>query len=227
MREQTLPSDADLARLVKESPTTLGSASLGIPIRGALWGGVELHESEGIHREGDNPWGTERAVAAIERAVREVRRCHPDTPKLSIGDLSRRKGGWLRPHASHQMGLDADIGYYYSTGPAWYQTATTKNLDVARTWTLVRAFIEGGDVDAIFMDHGVQQILKSYAEKVGEEQPALDEVFEGNRAKQSILRHAWGHATHFHVRFRDPSAEELGKKLAQLFPQPGTLPYPP
>ena len=185
---------------------------------GALYGGVELAESEGIAHAGGYAWGTANSVRAIERAVRQVRACFPDTPRLFVGDLSREHGGWLGPHASHQAGLDADIGYFYVGPPLWYQRATAKNLDVPRTRALLKALVEGGNVEMIFVDRSVQTLLKRAANEP-ESDELLDEAwFEGPLKRDTIIRHAWGHATHFHVRFTDPDATALGTRLVQLLP---------
>lgn len=218
-RAATFPPADELLRLAREQPHSLGSASLGAPNRGALWGGVEMKESDGITRTGDNGWGTESVVRSIERAVRQVRRCHPDTPSLYVGDIARKNGGWLRPHRSHQSGLDADIGYYYLAAPSWYQRATAANLDVARTWTLVRAIIAGENVDMIFMDLTVQRLLKAHIETLPEGERPAPELFESPTHKGALIRHVWGHATHFHVRFLDPAAVELGRRLERVLPQ--------
>jgi murein endopeptidase len=206
------PPQVELVRLMREDPARLGSASIGSPTRGRLFGAVQLGDSDGITTEGDHLWGTEVAVRSIERAVREVRRCHPDTPKLHVGDISRRQGGWLRPHRSHQSGLDADIGYYYTDGPAWFQHATAANLDRRRTWALIRALVEGGSVDMIFIDRSVQQLLLEHVER---EDPAGAELFAA-KPRDGVIRHASGHGAHFHVRFRDPASVDLGARIAPL-----------
>jgi len=213
IEEDPLPVPLSLFPLVGERPDLFGSASLGTPTRGSLWAGVPLRSGGGIQRAGDYAWGTASVVRSVVRAVREVRRCHADTPTLFVGDISRQHGGWLRPHRSHQAGLDADIGYYYVGPPTWYQRATAKNLDVVRTWALVDAFISGGNVDTIFMDRSVQALLKTYLATLPESERPPDDTFESPLKRDALIRHAWGHATHFHVRFRDPDASALGARI--------------
>jgi penicillin-insensitive murein endopeptidase len=219
VREVELPSTEEIVRRVKEEPRAFGSASMGSPTRGSLWGGVEIQDSEGIQHAGGYGWGTEMVVRSIERAVREVRRCYPGTPRLYVGDIARERGGWLRPHRSHQSGLDADIGYYYRTDAIWYLRATAQNLDVARTWALVRALIEGGNVEMIFMDISVQRILRAHLEKLPESERPPADLFESPLKRDAIIRHTWGHATHFHVRFTDPAAVKLGQRLKGELPR--------
>lgn len=207
-----------LLGMVADPAKRVGSASIGRAARGALYGGIELAESEGIVHAGGYAWGTANSVRAIERAVREVRACFPDTPRLFVGDLSREHGGWLGPHASHQAGLDADIGYFYVGPPLWYQRATAKNLDVPRTRALLKALIEGGNVEMIFIDRSVQTLLKRASNEPRSDALLNEAWFEGPLKRDAIIRHAWGHATHFHVRFTDPDATALGNRLVQLLP---------
>ena len=220
-----IPAGLELVRKIKEAPGELGSASIGAPNHGRLWGAARLMPSDDIQPEGDQPWGTALVVHAIERAAREVRRCFADTPRLFVGDISRKEGGWLKPHRSHQSGLDADIGYYYANGEGWFMTATADNLDRPRTWALVRALVEGGNVESMFIDRAVQRLLREYAETLDEPGPRLVDLFESKERKHDVvIHHASGHATHFHVRFADPSAQALGARLATLMtvPKPGS-----
>lgn len=180
----------------------VGSVSVGRPTRGALLGAVELRTGEDVEHAGGYGFGTAQTVLSIERAAREVRRCFPHTPRLIVGDLSRQRGGFLAPHRSHQSGLDADLGYYFKGPAVWYQKGTAQNLDVARTYALVRALIEGGNVDTIFIDASIQRLLVAYAERLP---PALqpgDDWFSRPTKRDTLIRHAWGHATHLHVRFK-------------------------
>jgi penicillin-insensitive murein endopeptidase len=219
IRRDIPETDQNLLRILQEHPEKVGSASIGTPTRGSLFGGVELKESEGIQHEGGYAWGTEMVIRSIERAVREVRRCFPDTPRVRVGDISREKGGWLRPHRSHQAGLDVDLGYYYRIPVGWYEKATANNLDLPRTWAFVRAFIEGGNVDTIFMDLTVQRIVKAYVATLPKEEQPAEEWFQSPLKRDTTIQHAWGHITHFHVRFRDPDAVALGARIKDMVPK--------
>jgi murein endopeptidase len=62
-------------------------------------------------------WGTPKLVETTELVLRGYRDAHPDAPRVLVGDLSRRHGGWFGArygglgHLSHQNGLDVDIYY--------------------------------------------------------------------------------------------------------------------
>lgn len=214
----TTPTDADLLMMINDPKLRFGSASIGRPSRGALYGAIELVESEAIEHAGGYAWGTANAVHSLERAVRQVRACFPETPRLYVGDLSRERGGWLGPHASHQAGLDADVGWFYVTPRLWYVAATAKNLDVPRTRQMLIALVEGGNVEMIFIDRGVQQLLRRQKDEAPGPDVPPDDWFESPTHRDATIRHAWGHATHFHVRFTDPEATALGTRLATLLP---------
>jgi murein endopeptidase len=62
-------------------------------------------------------WGTRKLVDTTQIVLREYRDAHPDAPRVLVGDLSRRHGGFFGRrygglgHRSHQNGLDVDVYY--------------------------------------------------------------------------------------------------------------------
>jgi murein endopeptidase len=221
--EQT---EEDLGNLARRDPEALGSLSLGRVNRGGLFNPVELPDSPLWHRvEPDKAFGTLETVLGLTRAVQRVHRAFPDAHELWVGHISGPRGGWLKPHRSHQSGRDVDLGFYYLDDSRWYVRASADNLDLPRTWALLRALVEVGDVEMIFLDRGVQALLSSHAASTGVDEAWLDEVFEGTRQKtQCIVRHAWGHATHMHVRFRSEVSQALASRTHAELVQAGHLP---
>lgn len=208
-------TSAQLQKAVREQPETLGAMSVGAPNGGALFNAVQLPEDPAWERvDPSHAWGTQETVDGISRAVSKVRQQFPDSPRLPIGHLSGRNGGHINPHRSHQAGTDVDIGFYYrSEVHRWYLRGTEQTLDLPRTWALVRAFITETDVRFILLDHSIQGLLRQYATSIGEDAAWLDDVFDGRgHARPALIRHAPGHATHLHVRFYSPIAEETGRR---------------
>ena len=81
-----------------------------------------------------------------------------------IGDLSNPKGGRLNRHKSHQAGRDADIGFYFQRGEVDSFLAPRKrDLDLPRTWALVRALVTETDVERIFVDRSLIAVLYQHA----------------------------------------------------------------
>jgi LysM repeat protein len=206
---------AELRTRLQRDPASLGPMSIGKPNGGALLNAVQLPEDPRWERVAPGAsWGTQETMEYLSSAVGRVVAQFPDTLPLPIGDISDRDGGPIRPHRSHQSGADVDVGYYYKPqAHRWYQRATKDNLDLPRTWALVRALITDTDVRMILIDHGIQSLLREYAESIHEDSAWLDDIFgvKGGR-RAALIRHAPGHATHLHVRFYNPVAEETARR---------------
>src|SRR5262249_36407374 len=130
---------------------------------------------------------------------------------------SAKSGGHLSPHRSHQSGRDADVGYYYRAGARPFVRATADNLDIPRTWALLKAAIRDTTIDMIFIDHSVQRILVDYAATNGEDPAFLDEIFQIRGVNpRAPIRHIRGHDNHIHFRFHNPIAEEMGRRVARF-----------
>jgi len=209
---------ADLtAAALKEKVHTrsdeLGSLSVGLPNNGRLFNGVRPTSDDYFELVTDDyAWGTAETVASLRVAVEKVHEEHAGTAPLHIGHISKPHGGYLSPHLSHQSGRDADIGYYYKKKRAWYRRATWSTLDVPRTWSLVRAFLAETDVELLLIDRSIQTLLKKHAESIGEDKAWLHDVFRGSKKRPAIIRHVRGHATHIHVRFFSPLAQQNGTR---------------
>lgn len=77
----------------------------------------------------------------------------------------------------------------------------------------------GGKRGYHFMDLAVQRVVKAYVATLPNEEQPVEEWFQSPTKKDTTIRHAWGHATHFHVRFRDPDAEALGERIKGMLPR--------
>lgn len=210
-------SKEEIRARLKSDPESLGSISVGLPNGGRLLNGVRLPEDpRWVLVDPANAYGTRETVDYVIAAIAEVVEQHPGTPPLHIGHLSAPRGGPLRPHLSHQSGRDVDLGYYYRGGEAWYQRATRQNLDLARSWTLVKALVSHTDVRFILIDRSVQALLREHALTSGEDPEWVADLFDGTPGKSSaLIRHAPGHASHLHVRFYNPLAQESGRLTYQ------------
>ncbi len=223
----------EIARLVRTDLASLGSMSFGSATRGGLLNAVRMPEDDRWKMvDLVNNWGTAETIRYLVTAIHAVHEQFPDTHPLFIGDISAQRGGYLRPHISHQAGRDVDISYFYTHTPSWYARVTPANLDKRRTWAFIRALITQTDVHYIFIDRRVQSWLRSYAESIGEDEQWLESVFHGSKNQPPIILHEPGHATHLHIRFYNPIAEETARRaypalLAQrkLLPSKYHVPY--
>jgi LysM repeat protein len=176
--------------------------------RGTLVAGVLLSSSKHIQVKWEaGAWGTDETIRSIQSAVAAYKQKLPGGPKVFVGDISKKGGGPFKPHSSHQHGRDVDVGYVLEGqgSDGKFRTATADNLDVARTWRLVKSFIDTEQVVYVFMDYKLQKLLYEYAQEQGASEEFLDEIFQyprGRRRMHGLVRHWPGHTNHFHVRFR-------------------------
>ncbi len=207
-------SEARIAAAVTGDLASLGSMSLGSANAGALLNGVQAAETP--YYKPISPggaWATQETLEFLGRALQKVHEEFPGTAPLALGDISGKRGGPSRPHISHQSGRDVDIAYFYNGGVGWYARGTAKNLDLPRNWAFVRALITETDVDLILIDHSIQALLERYALDHGEDPAWLSGVFRGAPGQlRPIIRHAPGHATHIHIRFFNPVAQETARR---------------
>ncbi len=177
--------------------------------KGVLKSGVQL--PPGRHYVVKHPslsYGTGKTIRTIQSAISRYASKSKGGPKVHVGDISKKGGGKFPPHLSHQHGRDVDIGYVLKGELAdeiRFKSATKDNLDVRRTWLLLKAFIDTGEVGHIFMSYRLQKLVYEYARKHGVSKSTLDQLFQYPRGRgrtAGIIRHWRGHRNHFHVRFR-------------------------
>ncbi|MCR9161486.1 MAG: penicillin-insensitive murein endopeptidase [Nannocystaceae bacterium] len=201
--------------MIRKGETLRICTSSGPRAKERLVGGVQLPEGTGyIRRRPGNAWGKAAVIHSIVAAIERYHAGTPRAPVVRIGDISRKSGGPLGNHLSHQGGRDIDVGYIFDDGSG------RKELDVAHSWALVKAFTEDANLKVIFADYGVQGLLYEHALSIGEDPELLDELFEyPNRGSSNAVIYHWrGHARHFHVRYRrDSSIQDTCTEL------PGTL----
>ncbi len=207
--------DAALRSIVETDPASLGTLSIGSPSSGILLNGTVMPAGpEWEVRLPAESLGTAETIAFVRTAIDKVNEIYPGSPPLSIGDISDAQGGRLNRHISHQAGRDVDIGFYYRNGSSrWYAAGTAANLDLPRNWALVRALLLCTDVETILLDMRIQRLLYAHALSLGEDKAWLDRAFRFVKGtKEARICHASGHRTHYHVRFFNPVAQELGRR---------------
>lgn len=217
-------SDAQVAQAVKTNLGSLGSMSVGNPNAGLLVNGKNAEKCELYAPIAPGTaWGTEETLTYLDAALRKVHAVIADTPPLVLGDISARSGGPISPHLSHQSGRDVDISYFYVGEQRWYRRGNAENLDLARNWAFVRALVTETDVEFIFMDNSIQTLLKDYATSNGENRAWVEGLFGGG-GQRAIIRYARGHATHVHVRFYNPIAQETARRSYAALVERGIVP---
>ncbi len=208
-------TDEALAEAWKKSPEALGSISMGFVEEGRLINGVPFPQGEAwTVVSPEATYGTQETVDFVSAAIRQVKTWYPEAPPLRVNQISAREGGYLRPHKTHQNGRDVDLGFYYPGGQTVRVREREKVMDVALNWALVKALVMTGDVQFILVDQRIQKVLFEHAKKAGEDPAWLESLFHSGR--DSILQHARRHRDHFHVRYFNGRAQELGRRVAPL-----------
>jgi penicillin-insensitive murein endopeptidase len=223
------PDPATLKRLIAESPEGLGSLSIGEPDNGALLGGQQLSSGRLWRvRNAREAWATSETLSYLTAAIEAVEAELPGSVPLLVGDLSRRGGGPLNRHRSHQSGRDVDLGWYLKGGEASrFRVASARNLDLPRCWALIRALVTLTDVEHIFMDAAIQRLIFRHALGRGEDREWLMRVFGSPGGRRgTIVQHEPRHRDHLHVRFRNPRAQAWGRAAYPLLVEAG-LALPP
>lgn len=225
------PAAADERLRSHEPPAD--TISCGHAADGALIGGVALPaEGDGYAIVG--PWrhrgrrfAAPELVDLVRRVAARVAREHPGSV-LAVGDLSRRGGGKVRGHRSHQSGRDVDLIYYavgadgrpfaqdgYMGGyreDMWALSARAprpasrirpRHFDLVRNWALVRALVadEAGLVTKIVVSPRVERWLIEHAVRSGEK-PALIARAAALMNRPLYVR---GHNDHMHVQIGCPA----------------------
>ena len=170
------------------------SVAVGRPEAGRLIRGVKLPR-EGRHfftwdpvrkRSPNRFWrryGTDRLVRVLLRVARRHGAAHPAAPRVSIGDLSRPRGGdfgvryGIVGHASHQNGLDADV-YYPRRDERERAPSGVGQVDLRLAQDLVDRFVAAG-AERVFVG------------------PAT-----GLRGPPGVVHTIANHDDHLHVRLR-------------------------
>ncbi len=206
-----LPADA--AKLLfgeQTAPAPLAARSIGAYARGCL-AGAEALPVDGatwqvMRLSRNRNWGHPRLVAFLERFAAAGRAI--GWPGLLVGDMSQPRGGpMITGHASHQIGLDADIWFLpmpdRTLSRAERETisavsmVTMKTREIDRSvWTPTRAKL----VRTAALDPEVARIFVHPAIK-----KALCDGAEGDRTWLHKVRPWYGHNYHFHVRLACPA----------------------
>ena len=205
----------------KKEPSVPAS-SVGSPNEGKLVGGVKLDTSDGTvrvvpaYQRGDTRWGLPALIHMIERSAKKVAKKNPGAV-LGVGDISRKSGGDIFLHRSHESGRDVDIAFYVLDHKGknllpdtfvQFQGSIESNsmpgarFDVAKNWALVQAMLEDpvARVSHIFVADPLRRVLLAHARS--RVSPALY-----NRAAVVMMQpsNALPHDNHFHVRISCPA----------------------
>lgn len=194
----------------KTEPTQGPAQSIGFYTHGCLAGAQEL-PINGPHWQvmrlsRNRNWGHPKLIAFLERLSGNAAKV--GWPGLLVGDMSQPRGGpMITGHASHQIGLDADI---------WLTPMPDRELSRAEREEMSATDVVAADrkdVDPQIFTPAHLALLKTAAED-----PQVERIFVNAAIKKALCREAgndrgwlaklrpwWGHDYHFHVRIRCPA----------------------
>jgi penicillin-insensitive murein DD-endopeptidase len=179
-----------------------------MPINGDTWQVMRLSRNRN--------WGYPDLLALLKRLSAKA---HKDAgwPGILVGDIGQPRGGpALSGHASHQMGLDADI---WLTPMPDHRLSRNEREEMSAVM-MVRD--DRLDVDPRVFTPGHLAVIRDAAQE-----PSVQRIFVNAAIKKALCREAkgdrswlskvrpwWGHDYHFHIRMRCPagSSECHGQK---------------
>jgi penicillin-insensitive murein DD-endopeptidase len=230
----------------KSTPVPLTARSIGFYAHGCLAGAVALPINgqtwQVMRLSRNRNWGHPELIAFLERLAAQVPKV-AGWPGILVGDMSQARGGpMITGHASHQIGLDADI---------WLTPMPRKELsrqEREEMSALLMVAEDRKDVDPTVWTRGHTAVIKAAAED-----PVVERIFVNAAIKKALCREAgsdrgwlskvrpWGgHDYHFHVRMKcvsgspdcqaqePPGSDEgCGKALDYWFSDEVLHPKPP
>lgn len=216
-------------------PALAAPQSFGFYSKGCFSGGVAIATDgptwQAMRLSRNRRWGHPTMIALIEKLSRDA--VAIGWPGLLLGDISQPRGGpMLSGHASHQIGLDADIWFTPMPSrrltPSERENMSAVSLVNEKThlvknnlWTpahmrLLKLAAGYPEVERILVNPGIKK--------------KLCDTVTGDRSWLRKVRPFWGHDYHFHVRIgcqpgspdckrqeAAPNDDGCGKPLAWWF----------
>jgi penicillin-insensitive murein DD-endopeptidase len=208
-------------------PLNLSARAIGSYAKGCLSGAkalpVDGPDWQVMRTSRNRNWGHPALISLIERLAADAKK-YDNWNGLLVGDIAQPRGGpMLTGHASHQIGLDADV--WFTPMPDHVLTPTerenlvpvdmvkdrsTLNRDV---WTesrakLIKTAASYPEVARIFVHPPIKAELCKWA--------------TGDRSWLAKVRPYYNHTFHFHIRMKCPPGFAGCKNQAPAAPADGT-----
>jgi len=193
------------------APTQGNSHVVGFYANGCLAGGAALPTDgpawQVMRLSRNRNWGHPTLIRFLEKLATKVHGAGTWNGLL-VGDMSQPRGGpMITGHASHQVGLDADI---WLTPMPDYALSLVEREEMSATNVVAR---DRRDVDPSIWTPGHTAVIKTAARD-----PKVERIFVNAAIKKALCRDSdpdrewmskvrpyWGHDYHFHVRLYCPS----------------------
>jgi penicillin-insensitive murein endopeptidase len=191
---------------VQKTASPLAARAVGWYSKGCLSGGVHLDDAgsawQTMRPSRNRAWGHPKLIALLKRLANDAKQ-KDGWSGLLVGDISQPRGGpMLSGHASHQVGLDADI--WFNPMPDHVMSVRERE-DISAKTMLDSTKLK---VDPkIFTDKQVALL------KLAASYPEVERIFVNPAIKKALcersakdrhwlgkVRPMWGHDYHFHIR---------------------------
>ncbi|MFN4206623.1 MAG: penicillin-insensitive murein endopeptidase [Agrobacterium albertimagni] len=212
-----------MALPAKAAPSPYGSYAKGciagavaIPTDGPTWQAMRLSRNR--------RWGHPEMIALLERFSKDAVQLGWGSGIL-IGDISQPRGGpMLSGHASHQIGLDADI--WFTPKPANPLSAQqredlpfTSMLEKDKFLTVDKRLWANTHARVVVQAASYPQVERIFVNPAIKKK--LCDTWTGDRAVLGKIRPIYGHDAHFHIRMRCPEGAAGCKPQAAVPPGDG------
>ena len=209
----------ELPKKFRRSPYSLMSLTVGAPNSGYQVRGKKIRRRPYLRvKRGSkaNVYGHPALVLMLYRSAKEIARSAPGSVML-VGDVSKKGGGPLPGHRSHQSGRDADIGFYALNkkgkrvvldrfvsfaGDGKARDGSGHVFDDGRNWLLVQSWVRDrrAGLSHIFVSAPLRARLLKYGAKHRRYKKYVTQV----AALLKQPERSSDHSDHFHVRISCP-----------------------
>ena len=213
----------------KEPTSNLKARAIGSYARGCMAGGkalpVDGDDWQVMRLSRNRNWGHPDLVALVERLARDAKE-KDGWNGLLVGDLAQPRGGPMPSgHASHQVGLDADVWLT----PMPNRRLTAKEREEIKATVVVK---DRKHIDpAVWTDAHARLIARaaSYPEvaRIFVHPPIKAELCKWSKGQKdrswlAKVRPYFGHNYHFHIRIKCPEGSTTCKNQPDPHPKDGT-----
>ena len=204
------PTPAKVLFGAAKSPAPLAARAIGFYAKGCLAGAKAIAVDGPVWQvmrlSRNRSWGHPSLIALVERLAKDGA-ANDGWPGLLVGDISQPRGGpMLTGHASHQIGLDADI---WLTPMPDRRLSNKEREDLSATSMLADDRVSTNP--QVWTEAHGRIILRAASYPQVERvlvHPAIKQAICENkslpRAHLNKVRPYWGHHYHMHIRMACP-----------------------
>jgi murein endopeptidase len=186
----------------------------------------------------DQAYGTDLMIGLLQGASAQVDGAYPQQPAIVVAAIANKNGGRLinrsgHAHASHETGLDADVGFpsVKPVSDLWPAcqvvrgakgttcksgSALDPQLDKARFWLFLKELTcaEKSPVSVMFLDIQIKKRMCEYVRSLPNEN--LNDPRSCASRTLKALKHWSGHYNHVHVRMHCPGNPDCRENTLDL-----------